>query len=151
MLEVDVPMPLLVSIVDDDSSVCEGLSDLLHSMGFAAETFQSADDFLKSDQIDSASVLISDMQMPGMTGLELHEHLAKSGKNIPTILITAFPKDGDRSIALRTGVSCYLKKPFSEEVLLTSIRSALGAGDAGEIHGGQKCRRSALPTERRPL
>jgi FixJ family two-component response regulator len=138
MLEVAVPIPLLISIVDDDSSVCEGLSDLLQSMGFAAETFQNADEFLKSDQIDSVSILISDMQMPDMTGLELHEHLAKSGKRIPTILITAFPKEGDRSIARQTGISCYLVKPFSEEALLTSIRSALGAGDAGEIH--RKCK-----------
>jgi FixJ family two-component response regulator len=121
----------MVSIVDDDPSVCEGLMDLLSSMGFAAEAFQRADDFLKSDHPDKTSCLIADVQMPGMSGLELHDRLVQSGKIIPTILITAFPRAADRGRALRTGVRCYLSKPFSESDLLACIQSGLGSPGAG--------------------
>jgi FixJ family two-component response regulator len=91
----------------------------------AAETFSRADDFLQSDRLDSTSCLIADVQMPGMTGLELYDHLIQSGRTVPTILITAFPKDTDRAQALRTGVYCYLAKPFSETDLLSCIQSTV--------------------------
>ena len=80
----------MISIVDDDQSFREGTRDLIEAMGFVAETFRRAEDFLKADAIDSTSCLIADVQMPGMTGLELHDRLVGSGKVIPTILITAF-------------------------------------------------------------
>ena len=126
-----MPGKPMVSIVDDDPSVCEGLMDLLSSMGFDAQAFPRADEFLKSDRPDTTSCLIADVQMPGMSGLELHDQLVRSGKIIPTILITAFPKDADRGRALRTGVKCYLAKPFSESELLTCIQSGLGSRGAG--------------------
>ena len=115
----------VVSIVDDDPSVREGTVDLLNSMGFLAQTFQDADHFLKSDRLNCTSCLIADMRMPGMTGIELHNHLVTSGKPVPTILITAFPNDSDRARALRAGVFCYLAKPFKENDLLACLRSAL--------------------------
>ncbi len=120
-----------ISIVDDDESVREGLVDLVKSMGFMAEAFQRAEDFLQSAR-HHTSCLITDVQMPEMTGLELHANLASSGDAIPTILITAFPNDRDRTLALRSGVTCYLVKPFSDADLLTSIRSALGTREANE-------------------
>ena len=97
-----MPGKPMVSIVDDDSSVCEGLVDLLSSMGFAAEAL-----------------------------LDLHDHLVRSGRIIPTILITAFPKDADRGRALRTGVKCSLSKPFSESELLACIQSGLERRGSG--------------------
>jgi FixJ family two-component response regulator len=121
-----MPDELVVSIVDDDPSVSEGLMDLLNSMGFVAETFPGADEFLQSSRVNTTSCLIADVQMPGMTGIELHDTLIKSGKTVPTILITAFPKEADRLRVARTGVRCYLSKPFSEQELLSCIRSALG-------------------------
>jgi FixJ family two-component response regulator len=121
-----MPKEFVFSIVDDDRSVSEGLMDLLSSMGFAAESFERADEFLRSGRVDNTSCLIADVQMPGMTGIELHDCLVKSGKAIPTILITAFPKEADRIRVARTGVSCYLSKPFGEHDLLACIRSALG-------------------------
>jgi FixJ family two-component response regulator len=127
MLKFEMPEGLVVSIVDDDPSVCEGLQDLLNSMGVAAETFSRADDFLQSGRLDSTSCLIADVQMPGMTGLELYDHLIKSGRTVPTILITAFPKDADRAQAKRTGVCCYLAKPFSETDLLSCIQSTVAS------------------------
>lgn len=115
----------LISIVDDDLSVLEGTMDLLNSMGFSTRTFQRADDFLISGQLDSTACLITDVQMPGMTGIELYDHLVGSGTVIPTILITAYPDDTDRARALRAGVFCYLPKPFDQDELLACIRSAL--------------------------
>jgi FixJ family two-component response regulator len=125
MSEAGVPKKPVISIVDDDPSVREGTMDLLKSMGFIAETFQRADDFLQSDRRNSTSCLIADVQLPGMTGLELYDHLVESGKFVPTILVTAFPDDEDRVRALRAGVSSYLAKPFNENELLVCIMSAL--------------------------
>src|SRR5580692_8971505 len=70
--EVSLQRKLMISIVDDDESAREGLIDLVKSMGFVAEAFQCAEDFLKSGHLDSTSCLIADVQMPEMTGLELH-------------------------------------------------------------------------------
>jgi FixJ family two-component response regulator len=124
--EAEVPKePVVISIVDDDPSVREGTLDLLNSMGFSAETFERADDFLKSNRLHSTSCLIADVRMPGMTGLELHDLLVGSGNLIPTILITAFPNDKDRTRAQRAGVRCYLAKPFNANELLACIQSAL--------------------------
>lgn len=120
-----MPTRPVISIVDDDPSVREGTMDLLKSMGFIAETFQSAVDFLESNRLHNTSCLIADVQLPGMTGFELYEHLVGSGTTVPTILITAYPDDKDRARALLAGVSCYLPKPFNENELLVCLMSAL--------------------------
>jgi FixJ family two-component response regulator len=117
-------MPILVSIIDDDPAVREGTVDLLNSAGHAAEAFKDADDFLKSGRVDSASCVIADMRMPGMSGIELYEHLQRAGKKVPTILITAFPTKRDRARALKSGVLGYLSKPYSEKDLLSQIELA---------------------------
>jgi CheY-like chemotaxis protein len=114
-------MPNLVSIIDDDPAAREGTLDLLNSAGLVAETFKDADEFLKSGRIDKASCVVADMRMPGMSGLELHDHLQKAGRNIPTILITGFPTEVDRARALKSGVLSYLSKPVSEKNLLSQI------------------------------
>ncbi len=123
----------LISIVDDDESVREGTKDLIEASGFAAKVFGQAEDFLQSSSVGSTSCLITDMRMPGMTGLELHNRLVGAGKSIPTILVTAFPNDRDRTRARKAGVLCYLAKPFAEDELLACIQSALEGqtGDAG--------------------
>jgi FixJ family two-component response regulator len=117
--------------VDDDSSVREGVTDLLDSMGFVTETFESAEDFLASSLLASTACLITDGQMSGMTGFELHDHLVASGKRIPTILITAFPEEADRAHALRQGMFCYLPKPFNDSDLLGCLRSAIASNQRG--------------------
>jgi FixJ family two-component response regulator len=88
--------------------------------------FECAEGLLKSRRRASVSCLITDVEMPGMTGLELHHRLAASSKPIPTIVITAFPDERARKRALQAGVICYLTKPFSEDDLLACIRSILG-------------------------
>jgi len=115
----------VVAVVDDDPSAREGAIDLLNSAGIATESFQNADEFLRSGQLDRTSCLVADMRMPGMSGLELHEHLRRAGREIPTVLITGFPVASDHMRARETGAWGYLKKPFREQELLSHVNSAL--------------------------
>ena len=115
----------MVSIVDDDSSVREALKDLIRAMGFSVATFACAEDFLGSDDLSKTDFLITDMRMPGMSGLELHMRLLTIGTPIPMVLITAFTDEKEKARALHAGVMGYLTKPFNEAELLAQIRSAL--------------------------
>jgi len=114
-----------ISVVDDDESMREAIRGLMRSLGYKAQAFRSAEEFLTSRQVPHTSCLIADVQMPGMTGLELHRHLVALGKTIPTILITAYPDDSVRERALGDGVVGYLSKPFDENDLLACISSSL--------------------------
>jgi FixJ family two-component response regulator len=116
----------LIAIVDDDVMICEATKDLVEAFGFNARTFTSAGEFLNSDCVPRISCLITDVQMPGMNGLQLHRKLLASGRRVPVIFITAFPDERVRKQALEAGAVCYLSKPFDGESLLSCIRSALG-------------------------
>jgi FixJ family two-component response regulator len=124
----------MIAVVDDDESVRDALTGLVKSLGYRAVAFQSAEDFLNSEQRNGAACLIAYVQMPGMTGPELHDRLVASSKPIPTILITAYPEETTRARALQAGVKYYLTKPFSENDLLACLRSALDsqAADGSE-------------------
>jgi FixJ family two-component response regulator len=115
----------LISIVDDDESMREAAKGLLRSLGYNAVAFPSAEDFLHARQLSQTTCLIADINMPGMSGLDLYRHLSGSGKPIPTILITAYPDTRARDSALKNGVVCYLSKPFEESSLLSCIQLAL--------------------------
>ena len=123
----------LISIVDDDESVREAATGLMKSLGYTAEAFPSAEDFLQSEQRRRTSCLIADINMPGMSGLDLYRQLATSGRPIPTILITAYPDEGVRERALHDGVICYLSKPFDETDLLSCLESALPTDGSAKI------------------
>jgi FixJ family two-component response regulator len=118
----------LIAIVDDDESVLEAIKGLMRSLGFAVEAFSSGEDFLNSAQLRRTACLIADVNMPGMSGLDLHRQLVTSGQRIPTILITAYPNDRVRERALSAGVLGYLSKPFGEEDLLRCIPPGLARG-----------------------
>jgi len=120
-----LPRTAVIAIVDDDGSVREALTSLVRSLGYVAMAFECAEDLLKSTRRSRVSCVIADVQMPGMTGLELHNQLVSSGRPIPTILITAFPDERARERASQAGVMCYLAKPFSEGDLLACIQSSL--------------------------
>jgi FixJ family two-component response regulator len=117
-------VPHVVSIVDDDQSVRDGIVDLVKASGFDVEAFEGAEHFLQSSRLQRMSCLITDLRMPGMSGLELYYRLVGSGRFIPTIVITAFPRDADRARALDAGVLCYLAKPVDEDELIACIKSA---------------------------
>jgi len=101
---------------------------LMKSVGYMAAAYPTAGDFLKSQQLEETSCLIADVNMSGMTGVELYEHLLKVGRSIPTILITAYPDDRVRTRAIGKGVLAYLVKPFSETDLTRYVRFALESG-----------------------
>jgi len=126
-----LPRKTVIAIVDDDQSVREALTSLVRSLGYVAMAFDCAEDLLKSRRRRRVSCVIADVQMPGLTGFELHNRLVASGERILTILITAFPDERSRERALQGGVIGYLTKPFSEDELLACIRSSLKVGETG--------------------
>jgi FixJ family two-component response regulator len=121
----------LICVVDDDQSVCEATASFLKSCGFTAEVFSSAEQFLNSPHLKETKCLILDVQMPGMSGLELQRHLIAQTRRIPTIFITAHEDQNTRNEAMRAGAFAFLAKPFSEEALLGAIRCIL-AGATGQ-------------------
>lgn len=124
-----MPEALLVSVVEDDRFFRESMKRLLRSLGYAVEVFPSAADFLASPRLVETACLIADVQMPLMTGADLHRHLIDSGFAIPTILVTAYRDDDARIRALNEGVVCYLRKPIDERHLMRCLRAALHSGE----------------------
>ena len=115
----------LISIVDDDQPFRESMRRLVILLGYTVEAFSSAADFLASRLLPETACLIADINMPGMTGIELHRHLVDAGYAIPTILVTAYPEEAVRDQALKDGVVCYLSKPVDDEHLERCLRSAV--------------------------
>jgi FixJ family two-component response regulator len=117
----------MISVVDDDESVRTSLGALVRSLGRAANTFASAEEFLGSVEADATECLITDIQMPGMSGIELQQTLARRGSKVPVILITAFPKNQIHEQVLAAGAVCLLSKPCDGEALVNFIESALSS------------------------
>ena len=114
----------MIAVVDDDESVRLATVDLLLSLGFACEAFESAEAYLKSDAGNRMSCLILDVGMPGLGGLELQQLLTDQGRLVPIIFITSFPSGWVRRQAIKGGAICYLPKPYSDDELLRCIRLA---------------------------
>lgn len=115
----------MISVVDDDASVRTATARLLRSLGFSAHAFASAQEFLSSPRLLETSCLIADVEMPGMSGLELQEYLVTNGYNTPMIFITAFPDERIRERAMEAGAVDFLSKPFDEPRLLDCVHRAL--------------------------
>ena len=115
----------LISIVDDDALVCDGTAALVESLGYNAITFASAEHFLGSDVIAETTCLITDMQMPGLNGLELQEALRSQGYQTPVIVITAYPDEKYRTRAFANGAVGFLSKPFDEKSLIECLTVAI--------------------------
>ena len=114
----------LIVIVDDDKSVQSALQDLIEADGLSAKCFGSAEEFLESGLQRKAACLITDIRMPGMSGLELQAKLKADGYRIPIIFITAHGDARVRIQAMREGAAEFLMKPFDDQVLLKRVRSA---------------------------
>jgi FixJ family two-component response regulator len=125
-----MPRALLVSVVEDDPFFGQSMRRLMRSLGYPVEVFSSAADFLASPRRLETTCLITDVQMPVMSGLDLHRSLVDEGHAIPTIIVTAYPNDSDRARALNDGVVCYLGKPIDETLLTRCLRAALGSDGA---------------------
>jgi FixJ family two-component response regulator len=115
----------VISIVDDDESVREATKGLLEARGYSAETFSGAEEFLGSGHLQNTRCLITDVRMPGLSGIELQRRLLDTGYRIPVIFVTARPDERTRLQALQAGAFGFLSKPFSEEGLMRCLVRAL--------------------------
>ena len=118
----------LISVIDDDESVRRTTKLLIESSGYQAAVFESAENLLSSGQLEDTSCLIIDVQMPGMNGLQLQSHLAAAGSRVPIIFITAYDDKESRRRAMQAGAVAFLAKPFSDQELFQTVRSALRHG-----------------------
>lgn len=122
--------PPMIAIIDDDESVRIATESLVRSLGLGTNTFASAEEFLSSSALGETSCLITDIQMPGMTGLELLTYLMEHGKKLPVIFITAFPEERVRRQALAAGAIGFLGKPFGSDAIIECIDRALQGGES---------------------
>jgi FixJ family two-component response regulator len=120
-------MPVIV-IIDDDESFRRATTSFVRSLGYGTTSYDSAEAFLKSDHISDADCLITDVQMPGMTGIELQDRLIAQGHSLPVIFITAFPEMRARAQALAAGAVGFLAKPFDDHNLISCLNEALARG-----------------------
>ncbi|QOZ29343.1 response regulator transcription factor [Bradyrhizobium sp. CCBAU 51753] len=115
----------MISVIDDDRSVRTATHNLVRSLGYAVESYASAEEFLHSPQLDETSCVIADVRMPAMSGLDLQSQLIANGRRVPFIFVTAFSVESDRARALRAGAICFLIKPFDGEELIKCLDAAL--------------------------
>jgi FixJ family two-component response regulator len=116
---------LVISIVDDDELVRDGVRDLVRSLGYSANTYASAEECLDSNDFWCSSCVIADIQMPGMSGADLQARLVSKGNLIPIIFMTAFIDEKMRQRLLAAGACGYLQKPFNDNSLIQCLERAL--------------------------
>ena len=115
---------LVIYVIDDDKSARMGLGRLLRSAGFQVEIFGSAQEFLDHGPVEEGGLIILDVRMPGVNGLELQKRLATKGSKLPIIFITGFEDPLARGEALKSGAIAFLQKPIDEQTLLGAIEAA---------------------------
>ena len=118
-----MPVPT-ISIIDDDPWAREGISNLVSSLGYETLTFDSAEKFLQSSCIDATACIITDLQMPGLSGLDLQDRLREQGVHTPMIFVTAYPDERLRARAINAGALGFLTKPFDEGFLVQCLHDA---------------------------
>jgi FixJ family two-component response regulator len=117
----------VISIIDDDPSVREATQSLIRSLGYDAQVFASAEEYLQSDKLNDSSCLITDLHMPGMSGTDLQDRLIADGYQIPIIFVTAYYEDRVRDRVMDAGAFGFLRKPFNDESLIACLDKALNA------------------------
>ncbi|WAC29443.1 MULTISPECIES: response regulator transcription factor [unclassified Ancylobacter] len=116
----------MVAIIDDDESVRVATASLVRSLGLLSRTFASAEDFLRAEAEEAPDCVITDVQMPGMSGVELQATLRARGRSTPLIFITAFPEDRIRRQVTEAGAVGFLAKPFDGSEMIACLDAALG-------------------------
>jgi FixJ family two-component response regulator len=115
----------VISIVDDDPRMREAMFGLVRSLGLEAIAFASAEDFLQSEKADETSCLITDVQMPGLSGIELQSQLASRRRQVPIIFVTASAERSIEARARSAGAVGFLNKPFDDKALIQCLGQAL--------------------------
>jgi len=121
----------VISVVDDDAYVRVAAENLLSSHGYLVQTFASAEEFLQSSHLQNSSCVVADVQMPGISGLDLLTHMRTAGYSTPFVFLTAFPEDSVRDRALKSGAIGFLAKPFAAPALIDCIETAVRQRDLG--------------------
>jgi FixJ family two-component response regulator len=121
-------LPVQIYIVDDESSVCTAYARLVLSARMQPRTFGSAEEFMRADLSDENACVISDVRMPGTSGLELPTLLASSRRHLPVIFITGHDTPETREMAQRVGAAAYFRKPVDDQALLDAVAWALSKG-----------------------
>ena len=122
----------MITVIDDDKSVRDSLRDLVQSLGFTVTTFESAEDFLRSGCLGLTACVVTDVRMPGMSGIELQHRLLTDGDRTPMVFVTSYPEEAVRARALKAGALGFLRKPFDDASLIDCLNRALGDHQAGE-------------------
>ena len=117
-------MPV-ISVIDDDASIRVATNNLLRSRGYIVHTYASAEEFLGSPRVSETSCVIADVQMSGMSGLDMLTDMRAKGYDTPFIFITAFPDENVRARAMKAGAICFLAKPFAVPNLIKCLETAL--------------------------
>src|SRR5262245_66614590 len=125
METIGVSQRSIIAIVDDNDLVCDATKSLIKSLGYDAIGFLSAEQFLQSDYFHKASCLVTDVQMPGLSGLDLQDCLIARGSAMPVIVVGGSLDERDRSRALKAGALGCLNKPYSAECLVKYLEMAL--------------------------
>jgi FixJ family two-component response regulator len=120
-----VPAETLISVIDDDASMLRAVARLIRSAGYDAIGFASAEAFLGCGMVSSFACIITDVQMPGMSGIELKQRLVEQQFLAPVIIITARHDPGLEQRALASGAACFLRKPLEPDALIACLENAL--------------------------
>lgn len=121
-----MPEPTLIAVIDDDESLCAALSGLLRSYGYEAQSFASAETFLAWEHAEVCACIVTDIHMPGLSGIDLKHLLVARQRPVPVIMITARIDPGTEARALASGAVCVLRKPFKADTLMECVGKALG-------------------------
>jgi FixJ family two-component response regulator len=122
---VALPVPSVITVIDDDASIRVATNNLLRSRGYIVHTYASAEEFLRSPSVSETSCVIADVQMSGMSGLDMLTDMRAKGYDTPFIFITAFPDESVRARAMKAGAICFLAKPFAIPNLIRCLETAL--------------------------
>jgi FixJ family two-component response regulator len=117
----------VIAVLDDEDSVRKALVRVLRAAGYTANGFSCGEEFLESWHIDRPTCLLLDLQLPGLSGQEVHQALILAGAQFPIIIITAHDGPDTREQCMRLGAVFYLRKPLEADTLLQTVRSAVGA------------------------
>jgi FixJ family two-component response regulator len=134
---------VLIAVVDDDTSVRKGLGRLIRSLGWRAETFASAQEFLDHPRTEAPSCLVLDLQLPGLSGLDLQKQMTEAGLEIPIVFLTGHGNIPTSVKAMKAGAIEFLTKPVDEQDLIKAIQEAIEqdrrtrqqAAEMGELRG----------------
>jgi FixJ family two-component response regulator len=120
-----MPQVPVIAIIEDDASVRVATQNFVRSLGFTACAFEAAEEFMRSPHMTEASCLIADVQLPGMSGVELQTVLCAQGRDTPIIFLSAFQDEAIRASAIKAGAVCFLSKPVDGQTLVEYLNKAL--------------------------